>query len=206
MFLKSWVRNVGKTKLVISRGSSSSVCTIFPPHLFCRVGCIREDHKRADVKWAVIYSIGCSWVPGRACPWHCCGQLDSWYGVSPQTTVLFAEECPERDSPSSEPRRDLCQWSQMAVISQGGPAELPTAVFICSQKEHGLIACEKQRAGGSKNSLFSFCFPFLAHGACVGMVSSFLGGDGVLPGLAQETDDQKSGPFQSRCLARACCF
>lgn len=78
----------------------------------------------------------------------------------------------------------------MAVISQGGPAELPAAVFICSQKEHGLIACEKQRAEGSENSLFSFCCSFLAHGACVGMVSSFLGGDGVLPGLAQETDDQ----------------
>lgn len=53
-----------------------------------------------------------------------------------------------------------------------------------------MIACGKERTGGREGSPFSLCLSFLADGACVRMVSSFSGGDCVLPGLAQETDYQ----------------
>lgn len=72
--------------------------------------------------------------------------------------ILFAEECPEHSSPSPAPWRELCRWSLMAVISHGGPAELP-AVLSVPQREYGVSACEKGRA--CSLCVFPYCPSFL---------------------------------------------
>lgn len=99
----------------------------------------------------------------------------------------------------------LYQCCQMAVISLVGQLKYPLLLFYLFPKAW------VKRTGQEKRE--SLCFPsnypsFVACGASIGVVSSVLGGDYVLPGLAlgAKLPESLSGTFWSCWLALASCF